>query len=220
MLCRYSLILSNHTKEIWINIKIFIHLRIRSPKPGLIFLNLKISFVTINSLKSMKLWIGMNFEPNRIFHVFWAVFGHEDDQSFKIERKIYLQQGPQIKNYFKFIYLHTVGWNDGLVWVWISWASSQHFVDNCYFVQLFCSFLTSCFDDYLIFSIFQAPRQEISRHFWHGFLTLYELTEFLFFFFSFRKDRSWKILDFVFWFDKNFLLLIFLICFDVTYRTL
>ena len=89
----------------------------------------------------------MNFEPNRIFHVFWAVFGHEDDQSFKIERKIYLQQGPQIKNYFKFIYLHTVGWNDGLVWVWISWASSQHFVDNCYFVQLFCSFLTSCFDD-------------------------------------------------------------------------
>ena len=108
-----------------------------------------------NSLK--KLWVGMNFEPNRIFHVFWAVFGHEDDQSFKIERKIYLQQGPQIKNYFKFIYLHTVGWNDGLVWVWISWASSQHFVDNCYFVQLFCSFLTSCFDDYLIFLNISSP---------------------------------------------------------------
>ena len=30
----------------------------------------------------------MNFEPNRIFHVFRAVFGHEDDQSFKIEENI------------------------------------------------------------------------------------------------------------------------------------
>ena len=69
-------------------------------------------------------------------------------------------------------------------------------------------------------SIFQAPRQEISRHFWHGFLTLYEYTEFFLLFFSFCKDRSWKILDFVFWFDKNFLLLIYLICFDVTYRNL
>ena len=30
----------------------------------------------------------MNFEPNWIFHVFWAVFGHDDDQSFKIEENI------------------------------------------------------------------------------------------------------------------------------------
>ena len=170
-------ILQNKLEMLWnLNKYKFIHLPILSMSYNRPDFSKSQNMFGHNSLK--KLWVGMNFEPNRIFHVFWAVFGHEDDQSFKIERKIYLQQGPQIKNYFKFIYLHTVGWNDGLVWVWISWASSQHFVDNCYFVQLFCSFLTSCFDDYLIFSIFQAPRQEISRHFWHGFLTLYELTEF------------------------------------------
>jgi len=120
-------------------------------------------------------------------------------------------------------HLHTVGRNDGLVWVWISWASSQHFVDNCYFVQLFCSFLTSCFDVYLIFNISSPEARNFAPLLTWIFDPLWIDGIFLVFF-SFRKDRFWKIFGFFFWFDKNFLhfwcYLIFLIRSDVTYGNL